>query len=81
MAAKTTAQHEGYAVLEFNSRAMILSPADAAVVFPILCRAELARKDWTTNGYVYRPLTDESEIPTLKPFSAAQFATMHLESE
>lgn len=81
MATKPNTNTNGFAVLEFNTRALILSPADAAIVFPILCRAELARRDWTTNGYVYRPVTDDSDIPTLRPLTATQYATMHLESE
>lgn len=81
MAAKISVPHEGYAVLEFNSRALIMSPADAAIVFPILCRAELAKKDWTSNGYVFRRSTDDGDIPSLKPFSVAQYATMSLEEE
>lgn len=83
MAAKPAAPHEGYAVLEFNSRALIMSPADAAIVFPILCRAELAKKDWagSASGYVFRRSTDDGDVPTLKPFTVAQYATMNLEDE
>ena len=73
-AKKQSTQPQGYAMLE-NVSSMVL-PVDIAVqVFTLLCQGEKVSYDWQTK--THRLVVDS--LPTLKMFSIAEYAMLHLE--
>lgn len=74
MRQEPTTQHQGYALLE-NVRSIVL-PVDVAVqVFTLLCQGEPVTYDWQSK--THRRVNDSA--PSLKVFSIAEYATLHLE--
>jgi len=79
VATKTNTPQQ-YALLQFGDRALLLSPEDAALVFPALCRGLLLKKTWS-NGYRFVKETDADYHPTIRPYSLAEYAEMELASD
>lgn len=66
-----------YALLEFGGRCIVL-PADAATeAFRVLCKGEIVEYDWGNKSY--RRVVDPHVQPTLKVFTATQYAQLALE--
>jgi hypothetical protein len=73
-AKKQATQPQGYAMLE-NVNSVVLPVEIATQVFALLCQGEKVSYDWQTK--THRLVTDS--MPTLKMFSIAEYATLHLE--
>lgn len=66
-----------YALLDFGGRSVVL-PAEAATkVFTLLCMGEVVDYNWSSK--VYRRVDDPHVQPTLKVFTATQYAQLALE--
>lgn len=64
---------QGYALIE-GAHAIVLPVGVAMQVFALLCKGEKVSYDWQSK--TYRRTNDSA--PTLKAFSIAEYATLHL---
>lgn len=72
-----TESPKAYAMLEFSGRCIVL-PVDAATeAFRVLCEGEVVEYDWGNKSY--RRVVDPHVQPTLKVFTATQYAQLALE--
>ena len=73
----STKASTAYALLEFSGRSIVL-PAEAATkAFALLCMGEVVEYDWGTKAY--RRVVDPHVQPSLKVFTATQYAQLALE--
>lgn len=70
----------GYAMLEFGSRMLVLPADDAAALFTLLCRAEVVDRNYDSSisDYVYKREKNSSYMPTLKVFPLHEYASLCL---
>lgn len=70
---------EGYAVLKFGGRCIVLPAETASDVFRLLCQGEVVEFDW--NSRAYKRVADHEAAPSLQTFSTVQYAQLALESD
>lgn len=70
----------GYAMLEFGSRMLVLKAEDAAALFTLLCRAEVVDRSYDSDlrDYVYKREKNSSYSPVMRVFSAVEYASLSL---
>lgn len=73
-AKKQAKQPQGYAMLE-NVSSVVLPVEIATQVFTLLCQGEKVSYDWQTK--THRLVNDG--MPSMRMFSIAEYATLHLE--
>lgn len=73
---ETVQDIQGYALIE-GAHSVVLPVEIATQVFHLLCKGEKVRYDWTTKTYA----RDNEAAPYLKMFSAADYASLHLNDD